>query len=156
MKKIIWFVVIIVLVGAMILLWSGGSADNQTLDGPGGSVASDKVVEADYSDVIQVDSPKLGQTISSPLTITGQARGTWYFEATFPIRLIDADGNIIVQSYATAQSDWMTTDFVPFTAQLNFEKISDQNATLILQKDNPSGLPEYEAQIEIPVYISSY
>ena len=97
--------------------------------------------------------PAEGGTITSPLTITGQARGTWFFEATFPVILTDWDGLIIAETYATAQDDWMTQDLVPFQATLEFEppELYDRGQ-LILQKANPSGLPENDAAHEITVY----
>lgn len=111
---------------------------------------------ADKSGLIRLTSPLPGAEISSPATITGEARGNWYFEASFPIFLTDWDGKIIGQGIAEAQSDWMTTDFVPFKATLTFDTalISGQysrNGTLILKKDNPSGLPENDDALEIPV-----
>ena len=63
-----------------------------------------------------------GQKISSPLVLTGEARGTWFFEASFPVVLTDWDGLIIAQGYAQADTNWMTTDFVPFKSTLTFDK----------------------------------
>ena len=84
------------------------------------------------------------------------ARGTWYFEASFPVVLPDWDGKIIAEGIAHAQSDWMTTNYVPFTATLDFtvQDTTDpalMRGSLILQKDNPSGLPEHDDALEIPV-----
>jgi len=106
----------------------------------------------DKSDLIELYSPKAGQIISSPLMIYGQARGTWFFEGDFPVVLTDWDGLIIAQGYATAQDDWMTEEFVPFTAELEFTTPElYNNGALILQKDNPSGLPENDDALEIAV-----
>lgn len=102
------------------------------------------------SDWITLDVPQPNAAVSSPLTITGQARGNWYFEASFPVRLLDDQGNEITITPAQAQGDWMTTDFVPFSAVLTFTT-SAPSGTLVLQKDNPSGLPENDASISIPV-----
>ncbi|MEK7203672.1 MAG: Gmad2 immunoglobulin-like domain-containing protein [Patescibacteria group bacterium] len=111
-------------------------------------------------DLITVAAPKIGDTVKSPLVIRGEARGYWFFEATFPVVLTNWDGLIIAQHYAQAQSEWMTTDFVPFEAKLEFESPvlpgADKNhfsrrGYLILKKDNPSGLPEYDDSLEIPV-----
>src|SRR4051812_32842409 len=44
------------------------------------------------ADLIQVNAPKPNDLVKSPLTVTGKARGTWYFEASFPVRLEDANG----------------------------------------------------------------
>jgi hypothetical protein len=110
-------------------------------------------------DLIRVSSPKPGGQIASPLSITGEARGNWFFEASFPVTLTNWDGLIIAEHYATAQGEWMTTEFVPFEATLDFTKPpcmanADycKRGFLILHKDNPSGLPENDAAIEIPVF----
>ncbi len=102
---------------------------------------------------IVVNSPEKDSQISSPLTVTGQARGNWYFEASFPMILTDWDGRIIVQGQARAQSDWTTTDYVPFAGALTFDKsVYGTRGFLILKKDNPSGLPQNDASMEIPIY----
>lgn len=109
-------------------------------------------VEPDpYADMIQVTSPGAGAIVTSPLTITGQAKGGWYFEASFPVRLLDGNGNQIAIAPAQAQGDWMTEDFVPFSVTLTFTKPATPTGTLILQKDNPSGEPQFDGSISIPV-----
>lgn len=93
------------------------------------------------------------------MTITGQAPGTWFFEAQFPVVLTDWDGKIIAESQAKAQGNWMTEELVDFEAQMEFEKPFSENApdymkrgSLILQKSNPSGLPKNDASKEITVF----
>jgi len=103
--------------------------------------------------LIVVDSPKIFEEISSPLKVTGKARGTWYFESSFPLAITDWEGNIIAQKYAMAQDDWMTENFVPFEGTIEFQK--PQNADkgyVVFEKDNPSGLPENNDSLKIPVY----
>lgn len=41
---------------------------------------------------IHVTAPVAQALVQSPLTVSGTARGTWYFEASFPVRLVDTDG----------------------------------------------------------------
>jgi len=106
------------------------------------------------SSEIIVDTPKPNSEIQSPLSITGQARGNWYFEAVFPVKLLDSRKQIIAQGQARAKSDWLTTDFVPFEAYLEFSSDIKQNGVLILQNDNPSGMPQNLKQIQIPVIIA--
>jgi len=97
-------------------------------------------------------SIQFNQLVTSPLTVTGEAKGTWFFEATFPIKLTDWDGRVLAESFATAKSDWMTEDFVPFEATFDFEVPEYvENGSLVLQKSNPSGLPENYDAVEIPV-----
>ncbi len=100
---------------------------------------------------IVLSSPLPNETVISPLIVSGTARGTWYFEASFPVRLLDGNGNEIAVEPAQAQGDWMTEDYVPFSVVLEFDQPSTPNGTLVLQKDNPSGLPEYDQSLSIPV-----
>lgn len=105
-----------------------------------------------HADLIVVDSPKAEGSISSPVTITGKARGTWYFEASFPVNILDASGKVIAEVPAQAQSDWMTSEFVPFEATLAFPaQPAGSNGSIVLKKDNPSGLPEHDDSITIPI-----
>ncbi|MDP1688910.1 MAG: Gmad2 immunoglobulin-like domain-containing protein [bacterium] len=109
-------------------------------------------------DFIRISSPMPNQLVKSPLTITGVARGSWFFEASFPVMLTDWNGRIIGRGIAQTKSDWMTSDFISFEATLTFT--SDKNAyskngTLILKKDNPSGLPANDDALEMPVVIGT-
>jgi hypothetical protein len=108
--------------------------------------------ELEKIDLIKIDNPRPNQEIESPIVIEGQARGYWFFEASFPVFLVNWDGLIIAQGIAEAQSDWMTEDFVSYKVTLEFEKpeYSDKGV-LILKKDNPSGLPEHDDALEIPI-----
>jgi hypothetical protein len=100
---------------------------------------------------IEVNTPAPNATVASPLTVTGRARGMWYFEASFPVRLLDGNGQEIAVAPAQAQGDWMTEDFVPFQVTLTFVQPATPTGTLVLQKDNPSGLPEHDASVSVPV-----
>lgn len=105
------------------------------------------------SDFIRIGSPLPGASISSPLIVKGRARGTWFFEGDFPIILLDAQGNRIAQSYATAKEEWMTENFVEFEGKIDFrDTLSGQRGKLILKKDNPTGLPKFDGGLEIPIY----
>ncbi|HEY0010388.1 MAG TPA: Gmad2 immunoglobulin-like domain-containing protein [Candidatus Paceibacterota bacterium] len=102
--------------------------------------------------LITVSSPTRDQKVSSPLTVTGQARGTWYFEASFPVELRDTSGRLIAQGPAQAQGEWMTENFVPFRASLTYPaQPAGSKGTLILRKDNPSGDPARDQSVSIPV-----
>ena len=115
------------------------------------TIETETIAKDTTSDQIKVSKPQPNQVVESPLIIEGEVRGTWFFEATFPVKLYDANGDIIATHFAQAQGEWMTEDFVSFTAQLVFEKPTTDAGVLILEKDNPSGLPENDAKIEIPV-----
>ncbi len=106
------------------------------------------------SNLIRVMSPSPNGAISSPFVVKGEARGTWFFEASFPVELFNSNGERIALSIATAKGEWMTEDFVPFEAPLKFDPykvVSGSKGTLVLRKDNPSGLPENDDALQIPV-----
>lgn len=96
-----------------------------------------------------------GQEVAFPFTLTGEARGPWYFEGSFPVRVEDGSGNTVVEHSAQAQGEWMTEGFVPFTADLSPSvAIPPGEATLVIEKANASGLPEHADAIRIPIRIS--
>lgn len=110
------------------------------------------------TDLIRLDFPFPNQEVSSPLEITGHARGYWYFEASFPVSLLNSKGEVISEGIATAESDWMTENFVPFSVALSFDITKSEKGKtgrLIFKKDNPSGLEEHDDSLEIPVIFSS-
>lgn len=100
---------------------------------------------------IQVQYPTIGETVTSPFELRGLARGSWYFEATFTAELVDANGNLLTELPVMAKGDWMTEDFVPFSAMITFPAPPTNSGKLILRKANASGLPEHDDSVEIPV-----
>ena len=103
------------------------------------------------TNMIRVDAPRPNQVVESPLIIRGEARGNWYFEASFPARLLDAHGKELAAIPVPAHGDWMTENFVLFETALRFETPTTETGTLVLEKDNPSGLPQNAAEVRIPV-----
>lgn len=97
-------------------------------------------------------SPDLSRPLTSPVTIAGEARGFWFFEAVFPAKLIDSNGNLVATGTAKAKGEWMTTEFVPFTLVMNFKNPSTKTGELILIKDNPSGLTSQNQEVRLPVF----
>lgn len=107
--------------------------------------------ELTKNDLIRLYNPRPNSIISSPLIITGEARGNWYFEADFPVELRDGNDEVIAQGHATAKTDWMTEEFVEFYSELEFNIPDTEYGSLILKKDNPSGLSENDDYLEIPI-----
>ncbi len=105
----------------------------------------------ELSDIIQISSPRTNDIVANPLIIKGQARGNWYFEASFPARLEDANGQVLAQGPVMASGEWMTEDFVPFSASLGYTNPTTTTGRLVLEKDNPSGLEKNARQIIIPI-----
>ena len=101
---------------------------------------------------VLLDNLESGDTVASPLTITGTVPAGWMFEASFPISVLDADKNAITQSYGSPipPDDWMSGRPVRFTATLTFETDAE-SGFIRFEKDNPSGLPENAASYDLPV-----
>ena len=106
---------------------------------------------SDKSDLIQVDSPKLGATIESPIEVKGKARGYWFFEASFPVKVVDENGVLLGLGIAQAEGEWMTEEFVPFSVKIRFEVSTSTSGYLVLEKDNPSGDPTRDDELKIPI-----
>lgn len=118
----------------------------------GSQLFTETITVAEFtSPNVNVTTPLPNATVQSPLVITGEAKA-WYFEASFPVILKDANGTILAQAPAQAQGDWMTPNFVPFSVTLTFAKPTTATGTLIFQKDNPSGLPENDAEEKFTVF----
>lgn len=103
------------------------------------------------NDLVRLTAPEADAIIDSPVTIRGEARGSWYFEGSFPLRLLDGNGEMLGIVAARALGEWMTTEFVPFEATISFAAPETATGTLILEKDNPSGLPENADELRVPV-----
>ncbi len=108
-------------------------------------------VNKENSDSIKLSNVFANQVIDSPLHIEGEARGAWFFEASFPVKVVDENLNELGRGVAKADGNWMTNDFVKFTADITYKKSTSTQATIILEKDNPSGLEANYERFIIPV-----
>ena len=150
MKKYILVVVLIIIAG--FLLWMAFLRDKEE------TIPIEEVTEKityinSTADLIKVDLPFPGAVTGKNFSVIGRARGFWFFEASFPLELLDKNGKTIARSYASAQGEWMTQDFVPFKGEIKAPDSYIGPATLILHKDNASGLPENDASISFPITV---
>jgi hypothetical protein len=55
---------------------------------------------------------------------------------------------------AKLQGNWMTTNMVPFTATLTFDErtMESDDVAIMLRNANPSGLPENDDSVRIPIH----
>lgn len=107
-------------------------------------------------DLIRVTTPQPLATVTTPVQVTGEARGYWFFEASFPIVITDWDGRIIGEGFATADGDWMTESFVPFSGTVEIEIPEGtpySRGSIILQRANASGLPENDDALEFSIQL---
>jgi hypothetical protein len=161
-KKAAGAIAVLALVVLALWFWNDRHQNSLTKEGEkqtdGTRPVPDKAsIEADSKKVaeginIRVMAPTVNATVSSPLKISGEAKG-YYFEASFPVKLIDEKGNVLGQGEAKAKGDWMKDAYVPFEAELKFDAKGAKAGDLVFQKSNPSGKPENAGSFSFPVLI---
>ncbi len=133
------------------------SDPRQCMTPDGRTFAEEKIETITYTkastDLIVVELPFPGAVTGKEFSVIGKARGTWFFEASFPLELLDQLGNVIATGYAQAEGEWMTEEFVPFKGTIKAPESYMGPATLVLKKDNASGLPENDASISFPITV---
>ena len=155
-KKLIALIAVFIIAMAAlatILIWPTNKAMAPTTGGTATTTNATTTAQLPgISDLISVSSPAAHAHTTSPLTVAGEARGNWYFEASFPVELLNASGTVIAQAPAQAQGDWMTSNFVPFALSLPFPaQAAGSSGTLVLKKDNESGDPAKDQSVSIPI-----
>ncbi len=95
-----------------------------------------------------------GAPVSGNMTITGSVQNAYFFEANILVKVLDANQNVLVDTYGTATTDWMTTAPVSFTTNIDFTNLPSGPGYIMLENDNPSGDPNLVKQILIPVIIN--
>lgn len=147
MKLIVGIVIlfIVVALGAVLIAWPTPSQN-------GGTPPPSPTPQPFVSENVIVTDPLPNATMPQTFTVRGQARGNWFFEASFPLQVRDPENNNVGGGIAMTSDNWMTTDFVSFEGKVVVENYSGP-ARLVLMKDNPSGLPEFEDSVEFPILI---
>ena len=151
-----WLVIVVVLAFIIVVLtWVlfTTPAEAPVVLNPATATSSQSKAEsAPLHNRVIVTVPKSGASVTKDFDVVGEAPGQWYFEASFPIQVRDRDGNVVGRTHANALGEWMTEAQVKFNATVHVDSYSGP-ATLILLKDNPSGLPENDDSIEIPIIV---
>ena len=156
MKKYVLILAILNLVSSCKKASENEGSENHSKEGIISTEENAASVEAEksskeISELIQINTPKEGAVIESPLQLSGKAKGYWFFEADAPVKLLDEHGNLLAKTYIKATDDWMTRNWVNFEGNLEFEVRSQKSGYLVFERANPSGLEENENQYKFPV-----
>lgn len=102
---------------------------------------------------ITVSEPSPDAEVGSPIAVRGEARASWYSpQGTFPVRLKDEAGNILVDLYATALTPISSDGMTAFETFLDASAATVDRGMIVLEKaDNTSGDPNSAGSIIIPV-----
>jgi Immunoglobulin-like domain of bacterial spore germination len=141
--------VLVIVLGAIILILLGVFVFVPSAKEPM-AVPSAPAVSADGH--LQVMAPLADDLIASPVAVSGTVTGGgWFFEATFPVTVEDASGTVLGRGQARARGDWTSSGTVPFAGSISFAAPEYATGTVVFEKDNPSGLPQYSGELRILV-----
>jgi hypothetical protein len=155
MKYILSLIVIAVIAAGAWYVWSPAPDENIPETETETETNADRQVlwhNATTND-IRIDQPLPNVRVSRSFALIGTARGGWFFEASFPIEVQDANGNQLFESFVQAEGEWMTENFVPFSTTITVPGNYTGPARLILHRDNASGLPEHDKNVSIPIVV---
>jgi len=117
-----------------------------------GIVLDHPVSRADYEQlmpVIVVESPKRGERVSSPVTVSGNAN---VFEANVTVVILDAAGNELARTFTTATCG--TGCRGDYSVAVPFEVDEAQAGTILVQDDDAAGTGTPPHQVRIPVVLA--
>jgi hypothetical protein len=99
-----------------------------------------------------ISLPQANAHLVNPLVVTGTVPPGWMSEGVFPMKLLDAQRNIIAQGQGkeVTPGSWSSGKSIEFRGIVDFST-KEKSGFLVLEKDNPSGLPENAESFEIPV-----
>lgn len=89
-----------------------------------------RAAAVDVRSLVQIDSPRDGETTSSPVTVKGEAAT---FEANVPWRVLDTNGKVVKKGF-TMTSEGQT--FAPFSFDV---ALKPGTYTIEISEDDPSG-----------------
>ncbi len=100
-----------------------------------------KYIQLDTEIRVSVNQPELGATISSPVTVTGQAPGGWFFEAVLPISVETVDGEVLAEEIFVTDQNWMTEEAVDFSLEIEFDSTDANLGFIKIIKNDVSEIP---------------
>ena len=139
--------IIAVIISFWVSMRQSGAGQDKKTD------TASSIIDHSSGGLIDLTSPVAGARVSSPLIVKGTASGSWFFEGSFPVEVLDSDRAVIGKGLATSTFDWMTTGFIPFRATISIDKkpLPGSHGSILLKRDNPSGDAANDQSIEVPV-----
>ena len=127
------------------------SLDGEPIDVLGGEgvIIDHPLARRDYADLlptILVTRPALNQIVESPILIRGSAN---VFEANVSIQILDADGNVLAETFTTATCG--TGCRGTFRTAVAYGVDEEQNGTIVVHDDDAAGTGTFPHEVRIPV-----
>ena len=116
-----------------------------------GEILAQKGNALEKYDVIRVFNPLPGSLVKSPILLEGIARGYWFPEGDFSVKIFDAMGKELGSQMAYATRGGAGEEFILFHATVVFMQSSMKEGVVILKKANPAGFTAMDDELRIPV-----
>jgi len=94
-----------------------------------------------------------GSTISGKMAVSGIVKNAYFFEGNILLNVLDQNKNVLKTGHGSAITDWMTSGPVSFQGIIDTLGLPTGAAYIEIRNDNPSGMPENNKSILIPVVI---
>lgn len=114
---------------------------------------TEEEVLSEKGNKLVLENLKDGDIVDEGFEVKGKVSGEWFFEGTFPVRVLNEQGEIIKSLSATTQDDWRTSDLVSFTFKLDTQLEQESIVVLRFEKSNPSGLEENDDYAQVTITI---
>ena len=118
-----------------------------------GIVLEKPVTRADYEELlpaIVVESPAIGDTVSSPVEVSGTAN---VYEANVTAELLDANGKQLVSRFTTATCG--TGCRGTYRVAVPFEVDAEQDGWIVVHDDDADGDGKPSNEVRIPVVLAA-
>lgn len=108
-------------------------------------------------DKIIITTPAKDAIITNPVTISGRARGTWFFEGSFPVEIYDEKNKLLASGKARSIPEsenvkWATNGYFDFKGEIRFDRPSINSGYILFRKDDAAGSPGGEKKLyKLPV-----
>lgn len=148
--KLLLTVLIVIVVGGAVFFLNKKPSSPELITVPSSNIQPEIL---DNKDDLVSFSIAFGSNVSGKIEADGILKGGYFFEGNIPISILDANKNVLRITNGTATTDWMTAEPVSFNTTLDFTGLTAGPAYIEIHNDNPSGLPENDKFILIPIVI---
>jgi len=102
---------------------------------------------------ITLDNLNSGDKVISGYEVKGSVTGSWFFEGSFPVKILDREGDVLGTVIARTDEDWMTEEEVSFSLVLDIDLEEESVLILKFMKSNPSALEENDDYAQMSITI---
>ncbi len=114
---------------------------------------NEEEVLSEKGNKLVLENLKDGDTVDEDFEVKGKVSGEWFFEGTFPVRVLTENEEIIKSLSATTDDDWMTSDLVSFSFKLDTNLEKESVVVIRFEKANPSGIGENDDYAQVTIKI---